>query len=136
MEKVSGSLRSALEGCLWDYGERSKRSNAPNVKFEISVQCGRPAAGARALSDRESREKPILVRNSPKAIKAFYMRVNDDGRTVAAMEVLAPGIGETIGGSQREERPDRNMAERGQSSGARGDRACKSAGCCRAIAVP
>ena len=53
--------------------------------------------------------------NYPKAIKAFYMRVNDDGRTVAAMDVLAPGIGEIIGGSQREERfevLDRNMAER------------------------
>jgi asparaginyl-tRNA synthetase len=42
----------------------------------------------------------------PKDIKAFYMRVNDDGRTVAAMDVLAPGIGEIIGGSQREERLD------------------------------
>ncbi len=44
--------------------------------------------------------------NYPKAIKAFYMRVNDDGNTVAAMDVLAPGIGEIIGGSQREERLD------------------------------
>ena len=54
--------------------------------------------------------------NCPKEIRAFYMRVNDDGRTVAAMDVLAPGIGEIIGGSQREERPDvldRGMAERG-----------------------
>jgi asparaginyl-tRNA synthetase len=54
--------------------------------------------------------------NYPKDIKAFYMRVNDDGRTVAAMDLLAPGIGETIGGSQREERLvvlDRSMAERG-----------------------
>ena len=44
--------------------------------------------------------------NYPKDIKAFYMRVNDDGKTVAAMDVLAPGIGEIIGGSQREERLD------------------------------
>ena len=54
--------------------------------------------------------------NYPKAIKAFYMRVNDDGRTVAAMDVLAPGIGEIIGGSQREERLEvlnRSVAERG-----------------------
>jgi len=42
--------------------------------------------------------------NYPKEIKAFYMRLNDDGRTVAAMDVLAPGIGEIIGGAQREER--------------------------------
>ena len=44
--------------------------------------------------------------NYPKEIKAFYMRVNDDGKTVAAMDVLVPGIGEIIGGSQREERLD------------------------------
>jgi asparaginyl-tRNA synthetase len=50
--------------------------------------------------------RPIVVMNYPKQIKAFYMRVNDDGKTVAAMDVLAPGIGELIGGSQREERLD------------------------------
>src|SRR6266540_3359515 len=50
---------------------------------------------------------PVEVLNYPKAIKAFYMRMNDDGKTVAAMDVLAPGIGEIIGGSQREERLDR-----------------------------
>jgi len=49
---------------------------------------------------------PLAVINYPKDIKAFYMRMNDDGRTVAAMDVLAPGIGEIIGGSQREERLD------------------------------
>src|SRR6202040_633756 len=76
----------------------------------------RPAVGARALSDREIREEAGHRDELPKAIKAFYMRVNDDGRTVAAMDVLAPGIGEIIGGSQREERLDvldRNLAERG-----------------------
>ena len=50
--------------------------------------------------------KPVVVMNYPKEIKAFYMRMNDDERTVAAMDVLAPGIGEIIGGSQREERLD------------------------------
>jgi asparaginyl-tRNA synthetase len=49
---------------------------------------------------------PIIMRNYPKDIKAFYMRLNDDGKTVAALDVLAPGIGEIIGGSQREERLD------------------------------
>ena len=49
---------------------------------------------------------PVVVMNYPKDIKAFYMRLNDDGRTVAAMDVLAPGIGEIIGGAQREERLD------------------------------
>ena len=50
--------------------------------------------------------RPVVVTNYPEHIKAFYMRLNDDGRTVAAMDVLAPGIGEIIGGSQREERLD------------------------------
>jgi len=50
--------------------------------------------------------RPVVVVNYPEQIKAFYMRLNDDGRTVAAMDVLAPGIGEIIGGSQREERLD------------------------------
>ncbi len=50
--------------------------------------------------------KPVIVTNYPKQIKAFYMRANDDGKTVAAMDVLVPRIGEIIGGSQREERHD------------------------------
>jgi asparaginyl-tRNA synthetase len=50
--------------------------------------------------------RPVVVMNYPREIKAFYMRLNDDGKTVAAMDVLAPGIGEIIGGSQREERLD------------------------------
>ncbi|UCZ74818.1 asparagine--tRNA ligase [Dickeya zeae] len=49
-------------------------------------------------------QAPVVVKNYPKDIKAFYMRMNNDGKTVAAMDVLAPGIGEIIGGSQREER--------------------------------
>lgn len=51
--------------------------------------------------------RPVVMRNYPKDIKGFYMRQNDDGKTVAAMDVLAPGIGEIIGGSQREERLDK-----------------------------
>ncbi|MBD0374556.1 MAG: asparagine--tRNA ligase [Flavisolibacter sp.] len=52
-------------------------------------------------------KKPVIVMNYPKDIKAFYMRQNDDGETVAAMDILAPGIGEIVGGSQREERLDK-----------------------------
>jgi asparaginyl-tRNA synthetase len=51
-------------------------------------------------------QKPVIVYNYPKEIKAFYMRLNDDGRTVAAMDLLVPRVGELIGGSQREERLD------------------------------
>jgi len=59
-------------------------------------------------------KKPVILTNYPKEIKAFYMRQNDDGKTVAAMDILAPGIGEIVGGSQREERLDKleaRMAE-------------------------
>jgi asparaginyl-tRNA synthetase len=52
-------------------------------------------------------KKPVILYNYPKEIKAFYMRQNDDGKTVAAMDILAPGIGEIVGGSQREERYDK-----------------------------
>ncbi len=52
-------------------------------------------------------KKPVILSNYPKEIKSFYMRQNDDGTTVAAMDILAPGIGEIVGGSQREERLDK-----------------------------
>ena len=51
-------------------------------------------------------DQPVIVTDYPKDIKAFYMRRNDDGKTVAAMDVLLPGVGEIVGGSQREERHD------------------------------
>ena len=54
-------------------------------------------------------QKPVIVTDYPKEFKAFYMRMNDDNKTVAAMDILAPGIGEIVGGSQREERLDRLM---------------------------
>jgi asparaginyl-tRNA synthetase len=73
--------------------------------FEFPVEWGvtLQAEHERYLCE-EHAKRPVVVLNYPKEIKAFYMRVNDDDRTVAAMDVLAPGIGEIIGGSQREER--------------------------------
>ena len=74
-------------------------------QFEFPIEWGRDlqAEHERYLVEREF-QKPVIVRNYPKDIKAFYMRLNNDGKTVAAMDVLFPGIGEVIGGSQREER--------------------------------
>ena len=60
-------------------------------------------------------KKPLIVRDYPAEIKSFYMRNNDDGKTVAAMDVLMPGVGEIIGGSQREDRLDILEAKMGQS---------------------
>lgn len=74
-------------------------------KFEFPVEWGIDLASEheRYLAE-EHVGAPIIMQNYPKDIKAFYMRMNPDGKTVAAMDVLAPGIGEIIGGSQREER--------------------------------
>jgi asparaginyl-tRNA synthetase len=76
-------------------------------KFEFPVKWGMDLQSEheRYLSEQHA-TRPVILMNYPKEIKAFYMRVNDDGKTVAAMDVLAPGIGEIIGGSQREERLD------------------------------
>ncbi len=93
-----------------DYGdaiEALEGAVAKGQKFEFPVKWG---IDLQSEHEQYLTEKlvgrPIVVMNYPKAIKAFYMRVNDDGKTVAAMDVLAPGIGELIGGSQREERLD------------------------------
>ena len=70
-----------------------------DVKWGIDMQ----SEHERYLVEKHFK-KPVIVTNYPKDIKAFYMRQNDDGKTVAAMDILAPGIGEIVGGSQREER--------------------------------
>lgn len=94
---------------------------------DILTHCGQtfenPVSWGIDLSSEHERylaeqhfKAPVVVKNYPKDIKAFYMRMNDDGKTVAAMDVLAPGIGEIIGGSQREERLaqlDQRMVEMG-----------------------
>ncbi|WP_340616101.1 asparagine--tRNA ligase [Xenorhabdus entomophaga] len=76
-------------------------------KFENPVFWGVDLASEheRYLAEKHF-EAPVIMKNYPKDIKSFYMRLNEDGKTVAAMDVLAPGIGEIIGGSQREERLD------------------------------
>lgn len=86
-------------------------------KFENPVSWGVDLSSEheRYLAEQHFKA-PVVVKNYPKDIKSFYMRLNDDGKTVAAMDVLAPGIGEIIGGSQREERLDvldARMAEMG-----------------------
>jgi asparaginyl-tRNA synthetase len=90
-----------------DYTEAVTRLTASGKTFEFPVKWGMDLQSEheRYLTE-ELIGGPVAVVNYPKDIKAFYMRVNDDGKTVAAMDVLAPGIGEIIGGSQREERLD------------------------------
>ncbi len=80
-----------------------------DVKWGIDMQ----SEHERYLVEKHFK-KPVIVTNYPKDIKAFYMRQNDDGKTVAAMDILAPGIGEIVGGSQREERLDRLTQRMGE----------------------
>ena len=77
-------------------------------KFQYEVKWGidMQSEHERYLVEKHFK-KPVIVYNYPKDIKAFYMRQNEDGKTVAAMDILAPGIGEIVGGSQREERLDK-----------------------------
>ncbi len=91
-----------------DYTDAIKILEQCGKKFEFPVAWGidLQSEHERYLAE-EYFKSPVVVKNYPKDIKAFYMRQNDDGRTVAAMDVLAPGIGEIIGGSQREERLDK-----------------------------
>ena len=112
-ERIEKGLLAKLQGIIssefvrMDYGEAIKVLERAKEKFEFPVKWGidLQSEHERYLTEKHVK-KPVIVMNYPKDIKAFYMRVNDDGKTVAAMDVLAPGIGEIIGGSQREERLD------------------------------
>ena len=112
-ERIEKGLVAKLQSIVssefvrMDYNEAISVLERANKKFEFPVKWGMDLQSEheRYLTERHFK-RPVIVMNYPKDIKAFYMRVNDDGRTVAAMDVLAPGIGEIIGGSQREERLD------------------------------
>ncbi len=88
-----------------DYSDAIKHLGSAKKKFEYPVSWGTDLQSEheRFLTEKVAKG-PVAVVNYPKDIKAFYMRMNDDEKTVAAMDILAPGIGEIIGGSQREER--------------------------------
>ena len=112
-ERIEKGVIAKLTGIVehefvrMDYTEAIRILEASKQKFEVPVSWGidLQSEHERYLTEKHV-GRPVILMNYPKAIKAFYMRVNDDGRTVAAMDVLAPGIGEIIGGSQREERLD------------------------------
>jgi len=112
IEQLRFVLDNDFERITYTDAIRILRDSKPYKKgqFEFPVEWGKDlqAEHERFLVEREFK-KPVIVRNYPKSIKAFYMRANDrqpdePGDTVAAMDVLFPGIGEVIGGSQREER--------------------------------
>jgi asparaginyl-tRNA synthetase len=112
-ERIDKTLMSRLEGLVgsdfarMEYSEAIDILSHANKSFEFPVEWGLDLQSEheRYLAE-EHVGRPVVVMNYPQDIKAFYMRRNDDGKTVAAMDVLVPGAGEIVGGSQREERLD------------------------------
>jgi asparaginyl-tRNA synthetase len=122
-ERIEKGVIAKLQGIVdstfvrMDYTEAIVVLEKAKEKFEFPVKWGMDLQSEheRYISEKHA-GGPVVLMNYPKEIKAFYMRLNDDDKTVAAMDVLAPGIGEIIGGSQREERLDvldARMAESG-----------------------
>ena len=120
-ERIEPDALSRLEKLVaqdfvqMDYAEAIEILKASGKSFEFKPEWGLDlqTEHERFLTEQHCKA-PVVVKNYPTEIKAFYMRLNDGGKTVAAMDVLAPGIGEIIGGSQREERLDvltRRMTE-------------------------
>lgn len=113
IERLENLVNSDFE--IMTYTDAIKTLEKADRQFDYPVSWGLDLQSEheRYLAE-ELCKKPVIITNYPKEIKSFYMRLNDDGKTVAAMDVLAPGIGEIIGGSQREERLeilDRRMDE-------------------------
>jgi asparaginyl-tRNA synthetase len=122
-ERIEKGVIAKLQGIVdkpfvrMEYTEAITILAQSKQKFEFPVKWGMDLQSEheRFLAEQHV-AGPLILMNYPKEIKAFYMRMNDDGKTVAAMDVLAPGIGEIIGGSQREERLDvldRRIADAG-----------------------
>jgi asparaginyl-tRNA synthetase len=112
-ERIDKTAIARLENMIdtpfvrMDYGEAIEILEKSGRTFEFPIRWGVDlhSEHERFLTEQHV-GSPIVLVNYPKDIKAFYMRLNDDERTVAAMDVLVPGVGEIIGGSQREERLD------------------------------
>ena len=124
---IDTGLKARLEGIAGSefaritYTEAIELLSRCGRKFDYPVKWGidLQTEHERYLAEDEFK-KPVFVTDYPKEIKAFYMRLNDDGQTVAAMDLLVPGVGEIIGGSQREERLDvlkKRMADAGLDPG-------------------
>lgn len=110
IEKLDFVLQNDFERITYteaiDVLMQSKPYKKKKFKFDVSWGIDMQSEHERYLVEKHYK-KPVVVTDYPKDIKAFYMRQNDDGKTVAAMDILAPGIGEIVGGSQREERLDK-----------------------------
>jgi len=108
IEKISFVLENDFERLTYTEAIDILRRSKPNKKGKFKYHIDDWGVDLQSEHERYLVEKhfkkPVILMDYPKDIKAFYMRLNDDGRTVAAMDILFPGIGEIVGGSQREER--------------------------------
>ncbi|MCH7878564.1 MAG: asparagine--tRNA ligase [candidate division Zixibacteria bacterium] len=105
IDKLEGVINSTFERLPYTEAVKVLEKNASAFEFPVGYGQDLQSEHERYLTE-EVFKKPVIVYDYPEEIKSFYMRVSDDGKTVGAMDVLAPGIGEIIGGSQREERLD------------------------------
>jgi asparaginyl-tRNA synthetase len=105
IERLEAFVKSSFERMSYTDAIAALEKSGKTFEFPVRWGMDLQSEHERWLTE-EHVKAPLVLVDYPKEIKAFYMRMNDDGKTVAAMDVLAPGIGEIIGGSQREERLD------------------------------
>ena len=105
LERLSNIIHSDFGRVSYTEAIKILQESKQDFQYPVEWGCDLQTEHERYLTEKVF-NKPVFVTNYPKDIKAFYMRVNDDNKTVAAMDLLVPGVGEIIGGSQREERLD------------------------------
>ena len=104
-ERLDNILNNKFERITYTKAVEILQNSNQNFEYKVEWGIDLQTEHERYLTDKVFK-KPVFVTDYPEKIKAFYMRTNDDGKTVAAMDLLVPGVGEIIGGSQREERLD------------------------------
>ena len=109
IERLTKLVNSKFGQVTYTDAVKILEKNNDNFEYKVSWGCDLQTEHERYLTEKVF-DGPVFVTDYPKEIKAFYMRMNDDNKTVAAMDMLVPGVGELIGGSQREERLDLLLA--------------------------
>ncbi len=105
IERLEGIVNSSFAVCTYEEAIEILKKSGESFEYPVGWGEDLQTEHERYLTEKYFK-RPVFVTNWPREIKAFYMRLNDDGKTVAAMDLLVPGVGELIGGSQREERVD------------------------------
>lgn len=105
LDRLNNVLNSEFARITYTEAIELLKKSGKEFQYPVEWGCDLQTEHERYITE-EIFKKPVFVTNYPKDIKAFYMRLNDDGKTVAAADLLVPGVGEIIGGSQREERYD------------------------------